>query len=578
MTTETAAPTGTGRGAARWGAVAGVAAAAAGLGVAELVAVLIGPRSAPVVAVGGVVVDRVPAAVKDAAIAVFGVHDKTALIVGTMLLLALAAAGVGALAVRSLAYAVGGTALFGAIGVAAALTRPGANAAWALPSLAAVAGALTAGWFLLRLLPADSIVGGARSASVAAAAASGGARTAAVAPGAPGAAPGGDGTGMAVPGAAGSVDRVGAPVAGGRGRAVAAPDPEARRRFLKAAGLVVAGAAVAGYAGRWLSTRLSVSEVRAAVTLPRPVDPAPVLPGGLDPAPDGATYVTKNEDFYRIDTALSVPQVDPESWTLRIHGRVQREITLTWAELLKRPMVERYVTLACVSNEVGGDLIGNARWLGVPVKDLLDEAGPLDGADQVVSRSADGWTCGTPTEILRDGRDALLAIGMNGEPLPVEHGFPVRMVVPGLYGYVSACKWITEIELTSFADFDAYWVPRGWSARGPIKTQSRIDTPRRKATAGTVTVAGVAWAQHVGVTKVEVSVDDGPWTAAVLHPSVSTDTWCQWSYPWAATPGEHTLRVRATDAGGAVQTEAEAPVAPDGATGWHTVKVEVTAP
>jgi DMSO/TMAO reductase YedYZ molybdopterin-dependent catalytic subunit len=240
-------------------------------------------------------------------------------------------------------------------------------------------------------------------------------------------------------------------------------------------------------------------------------------------------------------------------------------------------MVQRYVTLACVSNEVGGDLIGNALWLGTPIKDLLDEAQPLPGADQVVQRSSDGWTCGSPTAVLRDGRDALLAVGMNGEPLPVRHGFPVRMVVPGLYGYVSACKWITEIELTRFADFDAYWVPRGWSALGPIKTESRIDTPRDGAErkAGPVTVAGVAWAQHRGITKVEVQVDDGPWAPATLAPVVSADTWVQWSYAWPATAGEHTLRVRATDKDGQTQTSTPAAPAPDGATGWHSVQVTV---
>jgi DMSO/TMAO reductase YedYZ molybdopterin-dependent catalytic subunit len=538
MTTEMPVPVTRGAGSARWGALAGVAAAAAGLGVAELAAVLIGPRSAPVVAVGGVVVDHVPAGVKDAAIAVFGVHDKTALIVGTVVLLALAAAGIGALAVRSLAYAVGGVALFGVIGVAAALTREGAGVTWALPSLVAVAAALAAGWFLLRLVPAPTPTGAVKPGTTK-----------------PGTTP------------SGTVRRI-------------ESDPDARRRFLKSAGLVVAGAAVIGYAGRWVSTRRNVSAVRAAVTLPRPPSPAPALPAGIDPpgVPGLSAYTTGNANFYRIDTALSVPQVDPETWSLRIHGRVANPITITWAELLQRPMVERYVTLACVSNEVGADLIGNARWLGVPVKDLLDAAQPLDGADQVVSRSVDGWTCGTPTGILRDGRDALLAVGMNGEPLPIEHGFPVRMVVPGLYGYVSACKWITEIELTSFADFDAYWVPRGWSALGPIKTQSRIDTPRRNKSvaAGRVTVAGVAWAQHTGITGVEVSVDGGPWATAELHNTVSADTWRQWTYPWQATPGDHTLRVRATDATGAVQTEEEASVAPDGATGWHTVKVQVT--
>ena len=243
------------------------------------------------------------------------------------------------------------------------------------------------------------------------------------------------------------------------------------------------------------------------------------MPAGAElRLPQLAPYVTPNGDFYRIDTALVVPQVDPAHWQLRIHGRVRNPITLTYAELLARPMVERYVTLACVSNEVGGDLIGNARWLGVPLKDLLDEAEPLDGADQVVGRSVDGWTCGTPTAVLRDGRDAMLAVGMNGEPLPVEHGFPVRVVVPGLYGYVSACKWVVELELTSFADFDAYWVPRGWSAQAPIKTQSRIDTPRGATTCRRARSPspGSPGRSTAGIQRVEVRVDDGPWQAATL--------------------------------------------------------------
>jgi DMSO/TMAO reductase YedYZ molybdopterin-dependent catalytic subunit len=300
------------------------------------------------------------------------------------------------------------------------------------------------------------------------------------------------------------------------------------------------------------------------------------LPAGVQVT--GATpYVSDNDDFYRIDTALYPPQVDPSTWQLRIHGMVRNPITITWEQLLQRPMIERYVTLACVSNEVGGDLIGNARWLGTPIKALLDEAAPLPGADQVIQRSVDGWTCGSPTAVLRDGRDALLAVGMNGEPLPVDHGFPVRMVVPGLYGYVSACKWITEIELSRFADFDAYWVPRGWSQRAPIKTQSRIDTPRdgSKRKAGTFVVAGVAWAQHRGISKVEVQVDGGPWAEATLAATVSSDTWRQWSYRWQATPGKHTLRVRATDRDGQTQTSTPAPPAPDGATGWHAVQVDV---
>jgi DMSO/TMAO reductase YedYZ molybdopterin-dependent catalytic subunit len=310
--------------------------------------------------------------------------------------------------------------------------------------------------------------------------------------------------------------------------------------------------------------------------LPVSRSPAPVVPADAQ-ATGAVSYVTSADAFYRIDTSLYPPQVDPATWQLRIHGMVRNPITVSWEQLLARPMIERYVTLACVSNEVGGDLIGNALWLGTPIKALLDEADPLPGADQVVQRSVDGWTCGTPTAVLRDGRDALLAVGMNGGPLPVEHGFPVRMVVPGLYGYVSACKWITEIELTRFADFDAYWVPRGWSARAPIKTQSRIDTPRDgdRRPAGVVTVAGIAWAQHTGVAKVEVQVDGGTWAPATLAGTVSSDTWRQWYHRWQATPGEHTIRVRATDTTGYTQTSTPAPPAPDGATGWHAVRVRV---
>jgi DMSO/TMAO reductase YedYZ molybdopterin-dependent catalytic subunit len=355
--------------------------------------------------------------------------------------------------------------------------------------------------------------------------------------------------------------------------------PVDRRKFLSGFALALAGAAASGFAGRWLSGRRSVAVARAEVTLPAPVAPPPTLPAGADlHLAQLSPYVTPNATFYRIDTALVVPQVDPAAWQLRIHGRVRNPITLSFADLLKRPMVERYVTLACVSNEVGGDLIGNALWLGTPLKDLLEEAGPLDGADQVVGRSVDGFTCGTPTAAMTDGRDALLAVGMNGEPLPVEHGFPVRVVVPGLYGYVSACKWITELELTSFSDFDAYWIPRGWAQQGPIKTESRIDTPRgrNKLTAGPVMVAGVAWAQHRGVKKVEVQVDAGPWTEATLAPTVSADTWVQWSWRWDATPGDHQLRVRATDATGQTQPSQPRPPEPDGAQGWHTVSVTVS--
>ncbi|MEU8088399.1 molybdopterin-dependent oxidoreductase [Micromonospora sp. NPDC049101] len=544
----------------RYAALAGVTAAAVAIGIAEPVAVLTGPRSAPLVAVGGVVVDAVPESLKQFAIDLFGTADKIALLVGTGLLLGAFAALFGVLAVRRLALGLAGIAAFGVIGVAAALTRSGADAADALPSLVGAGlGALVLWLFIAGPFELDPWPWSPPTPIVPPA----------------GSVPPGGSVSPAAP----------VPVApGGRSAAANEPegatgvDPESRRRFLTGSGVLLGTAVVAGLGGRWLAGRRGVSAARDAIRLPAPVAPAPALPAGADLSlTQLAPYVTPNFGFYRIDTALVVPQVDPDTWRLRIHGRVGTERTYSYADLLARPLVERYVTLACVSNEVGGDLIGNARWLGVPLRELLDEVEPDADADQVVGRSVDGWTCGTPTAALRDGRDALLAVGMNGEPLPVEHGFPVRMVVPGLYGYVSACKWVTELELTRFADFDAYWVPRGWSAQGPIKTQSRIDTPRgrNRLTTGPVTVAGVAWAQHRGISRVEVRVDGGPWQQAALAPAVSVDTWVQWSWRWDATPGEHRLQVRATDATGETQTERTQDVAPDGATGWHTVTVTV---
>jgi DMSO/TMAO reductase YedYZ molybdopterin-dependent catalytic subunit len=351
-----------------------------------------------------------------------------------------------------------------------------------------------------------------------------------------------------------------------------------RRRFLLAAIGTASAAVVAGGLGRVLRARFQVDAARAALVLPRPTSPA--VPAGAEAAVavEGAEpYVTPNGRFYRIDTALVVPQLSPDVWRLRIGGMVDRELTLTYDELVARPMVERIVTLACVSNEVGGRLVGNARWLGVPLADVLHEAGVRPGADQLVSRSYDGWTCGTPTAAVLDGRDALLAVGMNGEPLPLSHGFPVRMVVPGLYGYVSATKWVTELELRTFADFDAYWVRRGWAAQAPIKTMARIDVPRSGASvgAGTVAVAGVAWAPHRGIQAVEVQVDEGDWQPAELAAEPTVDGWRQWVLPWDAPPGRHVLRARATDGDGAVQTGEESDPVPDGATGWHSLVVEI---
>jgi hypothetical protein len=288
-------------------------------------------------------------------------------------------------------------------------------------------------------------------------------------------------------------------------------------------------------------------------------------------------FFTPNERFYRVDTALLVPAVMAEDWRLRVHGMVDREITLDFEQLLSRPLIERDITLTCVSNPVGGRYAGNARWIGAPLRDLLLEAGPDPGADQIVSRSVDGFTLGTPTAVAIDGRDALLAVAMNGEPLPLEHGFPVRMVVPGLFGYVSATKWVVDIELSRFDAFDPYWIRRGWAERAPVKTMSRIDTPTpfTDLRAGEVAIAGVAWAQHVGIERVEVSVDGGQWATAELAAEDTVDTWRQWVHRWDATPGDHRLRVRATDGTGVTQTAERAEPFPDGATGHHEIVVRV---
>jgi DMSO/TMAO reductase YedYZ molybdopterin-dependent catalytic subunit len=336
-------------------------------------------------------------------------------------------------------------------------------------------------------------------------------------------------------------------------------------------------AAVTGGAGNLFARRFRADASRADVRIPAPASAAGTASGaGLDVAGLGP-FFTPNDRFYRVDTALLVPALMAEDWRLRIHGMVEREITLDYATLLARPLIERDITLACVSNPVGGPYVGNARWVGAPLRDLLEEAGVRAGADQIVSRSVDGFTVGTPTAVAMDGRDAMLAVAMNGEPLPIDHGFPVRMVVPGLYGYVSATKWIVDIELTTFAAYDPYWIERGWAERAPIKTMSRIDTPTglRDLRPGPVPVAGVAWAQHRGIDRVEIRIDDGPWRPAELAAADTPDTWLQWVATWDATPGDHRLQVRATDASGQTQPAERVPPFPDGATGHHTILVHV---
>lgn len=568
----------------RFAALAGLAAGAVTLGVAALAAGAVSSSADPLTAVGATFVDATPAWLKDLAIGLFGTADKTALTVGSVIVLAGLAALAGVLAARRWALGAALVVLLGAVGALAAATRPDAGVLAPVPSLL---GGL-AGLLVLRRL-VDRLPGtvtsthtrpspvpptSARSAGSPGAPVAGTAAPDATSPGASPTGPTGTGTAPTGTATTGTAPTDTAPTA---------PDPAGpptatdRRAFLRLTGALAVGGALAVVAGRTLGAgRRAVDAAREAVGLPAARRAAP-LPAGVDVGVPGVDpWVTRNSAFYRIDTALSVPRVDPATWSLRVHGLVEREVTLTFDELLGSDLVEAWVTLACVSNEVGGDLVGNARWLGLPVRDLLRRAGPLPGADMVLSTSVDGFTASTPIEALTDDRDALLAVGMNGEPLPVEHGFPVRMVVPGLYGYVSATKWVVDLEVTRFADADAYWTVRGWSPRGPVKTQSRIEVPRHasQVAPGRVVVAGTAWAQHRGVERVEVRVDDGPWEPATLAADGGIDTWRQWKYAWDATPGTHELRVRASDPDGP-QTADVARVVPDGATGHHVVRVTV---
>jgi DMSO/TMAO reductase YedYZ molybdopterin-dependent catalytic subunit len=352
-----------------------------------------------------------------------------------------------------------------------------------------------------------------------------------------------------------------------------------RRRFFAAAGITVVGAGIAATGGRLLSAaRSNIIQAREALQLPVPVKPAAAIPAGVQSPVAGVTpWLTPNGDFYRIDTALSVPEINADEWELRVHGLVEQEVRLSFQDLLDADLIESHVTLTCVSNPVGGNLAGNARWLGLPIREVLKRARPRAGADMVLSTSVDGFSASTPLEVLQDDRDAMLAIGMNGEPLPLEHGYPVRMVVPGLYGFVSATKWVVDLEVTRFADNKAYWTQRGWSERGPIKTMARVEVPKSfaKVPAGRVAIGGTAWAQTRGITKVEVQIDNNPWAEAVLSGEASLITWRQWSFDWDATPGPHYIKVRATDGAGEVQTDRRADPVPDGASGWQSVMVTV---
>ncbi|MFD5074221.1 sulfite oxidase [Streptomyces sp. NPDC058371] len=543
---------------ARWarlllGALSGLLAGFAALAVAELVSAAVRPQAGPVIAVGGAAIDRTPAGVKDWAIRHFGTDDKLVLQLGIVAVLALLALLLGVVATRHRRSGAAGVLLFGVVGAVAATSRPDSTGlSDGLPSvLGAIAGAL-----LLHVL-VGRLRAPARDAATAA---------------------------DAGPADVSSDDAVARSLrpgedSGGR-------QGWDRRGFVMAATAAAAASAGAGLLGRSLNGRGGEQAVasRRRVTLPAAASTAAPIPKGAQlRVPGVSRFVTPNSAFYRVDTALVVPKVDATTWRLRIHGKgVARPMTVSFDDLLRRELIERDITLTCVSNEVGGPYVGNARWTGVRLADLLAECGvepPARGgpADQLVARSVDGMTIGTPVDDVMDGRDAMLAVGMNGEPLPLDHGFPVRMVVPGLYGYVSACKWIKDIELTTFDAYDSYWVKRKWARRAPIKTGSRIDTPKpfARPAAGTVIVAGVAWAQHRGIERVEVRVDDGPWQTADLAAKDTRDTWRQWSFPWPAAKGGHSLTVRATDRTGRTQTEKRTRTIPDGASGRHSVVVTV---
>jgi DMSO/TMAO reductase YedYZ molybdopterin-dependent catalytic subunit len=501
-------------------ALVGVLSALAVLATAEVVAVFVSASSSPFFAVGQLAIDLAPAWLKETMIALFGTGDKVALFVILGVVVVAFAALAGVLERRRPPIGVAVLVLFSAVAVVAVQTRPESSALWALPTvLGMVVGVLVLRSGIRRL-----------------------------------------GAWRDVP----DVARAGMQ----------------RRQFLTFAGVAGAAALVAAIGARAMNaSTAAVTAIRQAIALPSPATAAPAIPGGTNLDVEGiTTLVTPNEQFYRIDVALQVPQIDPESWQLKITGLVDTEVTIGYAELLALPLTEHIATIACVSNEVGGGLIGNATWLGYPIRELLAKAGPQAGADMVLSSGPDGFSAGTPIEALTDSnREALLAVGMNGEPLPTEHGFPARMIVPGLFGYVSATKWVTEMRVTRFADEQGYWTPRGWDALGPVVTESRIDVPLsgRTVASGTVAIAGVAWAPHTGIAGVEVRIDDGDWQAATLAAPISDDTWVQWVVQWAATSGAHTIAVRATDTSGYTQTQQQAPPAPSGATGWHTIQVTV---
>jgi DMSO/TMAO reductase YedYZ molybdopterin-dependent catalytic subunit len=530
------------------GALAGLLAAAVALGFAELTAALVGPASSPVIAVGDTVITLTPEPVKEFAIRNFGENDKVVLVAGTLVVIALYAMLIGLVALRSRTLGILGIALFGALGALAAFTRPAGSLLDALPSLVGACAGIVA----LRALLVPLTAGQGS-------------------PPATGAEPPAEGPHADER----MVDRL-REILGSGDRKGTALD---RRRFFLTGGVALGAAVVAGGGGRLLQQRFDVAEARAELALPRPASAAAALPRGADLSGeiDGLTPLfTRNREFYRVDTAISVPQIRPRDYQLSLTGMFDAPRSYTLPDLFERDdLIERDITLTCVSNEVGGRLAGSARWIGVPLGAFLRENGIRSSSDQLVCRDVNGMTIGAPTRSALDVEDAMLAFGMNGDPLPVEHGFPVRMLIPGLYGYVSACKWLTGIEATTFDAFDAYWVERDWAAEGPIKVASRIDTPAplREFPAGRRAIAGVAWAQTRGIATVEVRIDEEDWVEAELSPEVDADLWRQWVLPYDFRPGRHSITVRAVSSDGEEQVEARTTPFPSGSTGWHSIQV-----
>jgi DMSO/TMAO reductase YedYZ molybdopterin-dependent catalytic subunit len=536
----------------------GVIGIGAALAVGQFVAAFVGAGASPFLAVGDAAVDRTPGWLKEFAVDNFGTDDKLVLLssMGVVLVLFGVLAGLASRrnALPGTVFAI----VLGVVGVGAVLARDDLGQLGVLaPVVSLVAGVLA--FRTLHRVALDWIT--ARDAEAQAREQH-------------------DADGDADDGGHGGRGlfddfRDDDPHDGGGSPATLYGDNagDSRRRFLMATGGVVVGAGVAGLAGELIAANNNVEASREAVGLLKPVAPATV-PVGADFAASGTpAFITDADSFYRVDTALTVPQVSTQDWSLKIHGMVDKEMTLSFADIRERKLVEQVITLTCVSNPVGGPYISNAKFIGVLLRDLLTEAGVRKGADQLLSTSVDGYTAGTPVDALLDDRGAMLAIGMNGQPLPVEHGFPARMVVPGLYGYVSATKWVTDMELTTFSAKQGYWVPRGYSQQAPIKTESRIDVPASfaRVTAGNVTLAGIAWAQTKGIAKVEVRIDGGPWQEAQLSTQVNKNTWRMWRANVDLRSGQHTVESRATDQTGYTQTDSRSDAIPDGASGWPSV-------